>query len=96
MAARCDAANRSIFFLWVTNQWLRVQMSLIGSLVISAVVAALLWQHASISGGDAGLVLQYATQFIGLVQSCFRSKTFLEVVTESIMRCGILNSSQIF
>ena len=25
---RCDNANRSIFYLWTTNQWLRVQMSL--------------------------------------------------------------------
>ena len=84
MAARCDAANRSIFFLWTTNQWLRVQMSLIGSLVIGVVVTVLLWQSDHISAGDAGVTLQFAVQFIQLVQSFFRAKTFLEVTLNDV------------
>jgi hypothetical protein len=78
-AAKCDDANRSIFYLWTTNQWLRVQMSLIGAAVTGTVVSTLLWKAHSITAGDAGLILQYATQFIGLVQGFFRSKTMLEV-----------------
>ena len=76
---RCDDANRSIFYLWTTNQWLRVQMSLIGALVIGAVVFVLVREASHISAGDAGITLQFATQFIGLVQSFFQ---------ESMVRIG--------
>ena len=87
---RADNANRSIFFLWNTNQWLRVQMSLIGSLVIGVVVGVVLWQATLPSGritaGDAGFTLQFATQFIQLVQGFFRAKTFLEVTMNDVER----------
>jgi hypothetical protein len=39
-------------------------MNLIGSLVSGAVVATVLWQAGSLRGGDAGLTLSYATQFV--------------------------------
>lgn len=58
----------------------------VGALVIGAVVFALLWQASSISAGDAGLTLQFATQFIGLVQNFFRAKTFLEVLMNDVER----------
>ena len=95
VAMRCDNANRSIFFLWTTNQWLRMQMSLIGSMVIGAVVGVLLWEYAegTLTAGDAGLTLQFATQFIQLVQSTFRSKTFLEVLMNDVERVDEYSTS---
>ena len=39
-------------------------MNLVGSLVSGAVVATVLWQAGSLRGGDAGLTLSYATQFV--------------------------------
>ena len=40
----------------------------------------------SLSAGDAGLILQYAAQLIGLVQGFFRSKTMLEVTMNDVER----------
>ena len=42
-------------------------MNLVGSLVSGAVVATVLWQAGSLRGGDAGLTLSYATQFVQAV-----------------------------
>ena len=45
--AKVDAANRSLYYLWATNQWLRVTMNLVGSLVTGSVVGTVLWQVRS-------------------------------------------------
>ena len=42
-------------------------MNLVGSLVSGAVVATVLWQAGSLRGGNAGLTLSYATQFVQAV-----------------------------
>ena len=34
--ARVDDANRALYYLWQTNQWLRVAMNMVGSLVSSS------------------------------------------------------------
>ena len=58
--------------------------------LLSDVVGVLLWHASSaehrLSAGDAGLTLQFATQFIGLLQNFFRSKTFLEVTMNDVER----------
>ena len=72
---RVDDANRALYYLQgQTNQWLRVMMNLIGSMVTSAVVATVLWQRGSLRGGDAGLTLSYATQFVGTISALFSIK----------------------
>ena len=68
------------------RRWLRVQMSLIGSTVIGAVVGVLLSQSAQLTAGDVGLTLQFASQFVQLVQNVFRSKTMLEVQMNDVER----------
>ena len=37
-AAKCDDANRSVFYLWTTNQWLRLQVAPWGSTLSGAPV----------------------------------------------------------
>eukprot|EP00966_Prymnesium_polylepis_P161972 3743310-Prymnesium_polylepis.1 len=61
-------------------------MSLLGALVIGVVVSMLLLKVDSLSAGDAGLILQFATQFISLVQGFFRAKTMLEVTMNDVER----------
>lgn len=63
-----------------------MQMSLIGAVVTSTVVGMLLCKAHMLSEGDAGMILQYATMFIGLVQTFFRSKTMLEVSMNDVER----------
>ena len=84
--ARVDSANRSLHYLWATNQWLRVTMNLVGSLVSGAVVGTVLWQAGSLRGGDAGLTLSYATQFVQGIMWLFRIYTQLEVSMNDVER----------
>ena len=83
---RVDDANRALFYLWHTNQWLRVSMNMVGSLVTGSVVATVLWQAQSLGGGAAGLCLSYATQFTNAIQFLFRVYTQLEVSMNDVER----------
>ena len=84
---RVDDANRALYYLQAqTNQWLRVNMNLIGSLVTSAVVAAVLWQRTSLSSGDAGLTLSYSTQFVGAISALLNLRTVLEISMNDVER----------
>ena len=84
--ARCDDANRALFCLWLTNQWLRVSMNLVGSLVTATVAGAVLWQRRALGDGAAGLTLSYATQFTQTVMWAFRMATQLEVSMNDVER----------
>mmetsp|Transcript_71297 Transcript_71297/g.200904 ORF Transcript_71297/g.200904 Transcript_71297/m.200904 type:complete len:401 (-) Transcript_71297:463-1665(-) len=86
MDSRVDDANRSLYYLWFTNQWLRVSMNTVGSVVTASVVAAVLWQAGSLSDGSAGLTLSYATQFTQAVMWMFRIQTQLEVSMNDVER----------
>ena len=83
---RVDDANRALYNLWVTNQWLRVSMNAVGSLVTASVVTTVLWQGANLDGGDAGLTLSYSTQFTQAVMWLFRIFTQLEVSMNDVER----------
>lgn len=83
---RCDDANRALFYLWVTNQWLRVSMNLVGSVVTATVAGAVLWQCSNLGDGAAGLTLSYATQFTQTVMWAFRLSTQLEVSMNDVER----------
>ncbi|EOD27669.1 hypothetical protein EMIHUDRAFT_426930 [Emiliania huxleyi CCMP1516] len=85
-ANNVDCANRALFYLWHTNQWLRVSMNLVGSMVTGAVVASVLWQANKLEGGDAGLTLSYATQFTQAIMWFFRIYTQLEVSMNDVER----------
>ena len=83
---KVNDANRTLYYLWCTNQWLRIYMNAIGSLVTTAVVATVLWQGAQLNGGDAGLTLSYATQFTQAIMWLFRIYTQLEVSMNDVER----------
>ncbi len=87
--SRVDDANRALYNLQgQTNQWLRVMMNLIGSVVTASVVAAVLWQREDLGGGDAGLTLSYSTQFVGAVNALLNLKSVLEISMNDVERVG--------
>ena len=70
--AKVDDANRALYMLnGQTNMWLKVMMNLNGSLVVAAVVAAVLWQRHNLGGAAAGLTLSYSCQFVGAIGGQF-------------------------
>lgn len=58
-----NSLNQPYLLLWASKQWLTIRVSTLGSIIILATGAFVVWEAESIVAGAAGLVLTYAATF---------------------------------
>lgn len=82
---RVDDSNRTHLFLWVSNRWLNIRMSIMGSVVV-AIVGGGIWFGRGLSGGSAGLVLLYSLSFTDLLTWVSRTHAEFQMNLNAVER----------